>query len=581
MLLLFVRCTYMAPKEKHPLKQTFEASKSAFIYVGLFSLFINVLMLTTPLYMMQVFDRVLASYSYDTLIYLTLIAVLALLILSLLDAVRTYIIIHVSVWFERKLSPPALALSPDQILLGNTYPEHALRDIATVKQFIGGSAVFTFFDSPWVPVYLIVIFMLDPVLGWISTIGALILFLCALLNELCTRKLLRDASEMAINTQQEMAASLRNAEAIQAMGMLPALISAWHKNNEAILHFQIKSSKISGNILALSKFIRSSLQIFILGVGAYLVLTNRITSGMMIAGSILMSRALAPVEQAISAWKQYQSAKHAIDRLKPHLAFQSHRLSGIQLPAPKGHLSVENLYYMPPALQKFVINGITLHIKPGEMAALIGPSAAGKSTLARLIAGVLKPNNGSVRLDTADVYQWERTDFGRYVGYLPQDIELFNGSVKENIARMGTINDAAVIKAAKQAGCHELILRLPQGYDTVIHRNSFGLSGGQRQRIALARALYGDPQLVILDEPNSNLDSDGELALLNALQELKRRQATVILIAHRPHVIHFVDTLIVLNEGKIQFSGPRDQILNKLKELAAAQADAQSQSKGN
>lgn len=571
----------MAPKEKHPLKQTFEASKSAFIYVGLFSLFINVLMLTTPLYMMQVFDRVLTSYSYDTLIYLTLIAVLALLILSLLDAIRTYIIIHVSVWFERKLSPPALALSPDQILLGNTYPEHALRDIAAVKQFIGGSAVFTFFDSPWVPVYLIVIFMLDPVLGWISTTGALILFLCALLNELCTRKLLRDASEMAISTQQEMAASLRNAEAIQAMGMLPALISAWHKNNETILNFQIKSSKISGNILALSKFIRSSLQIFILGVGAYLVLTNRITSGMMIAGSILMSRALAPVEQAISAWKQYQSAKHAIDRLKPHLAFQSQRLSGIQLPAPKGYLSIENLYYMPPALQKFVINGINLHIKAGEMAALIGPSAAGKSTLARLIAGVLKPNNGSVRLDTADVYQWERTDFGRYVGYLPQDIELFNGSVKENIARMGTINDAAVIKAAKQAGCHELILRLPQGYDTVIHRNSFGLSGGQRQRIALARALYGDPQLVILDEPNSNLDSDGELALLNALQELKRRQATVILIAHRPHVIHFVDTLIVLNEGKIQFSGPRDQILNKLKELAAAQADASSQSKGN
>lgn len=310
------------------------------------------------------------------------------------------------------------------------------------------------------------------------------------------------------------------------------------------------------------------MQILILGVGAYYVLTNQITSGMMIAASILMSRALAPVEQAIGAWKQFQNFKQAKHRLEPHFKFKSDRKSGLKLPRPKGIVSLENVFYTPPNMQKLVISNLTHKIQAGEMVALIGASAAGKSTLARLIVGIIKPNSGTVRLDGANVYQWERDDFGQYVGYLPQDIELFSGTVKDNIARMGEVNDTAVVKAAQLAGCHDLILRLPEGYNTVIHRDSFNLSGGQRQRIAMARTLYNDPQLVVLDEPNSNLDNEGEVALLKTLQTLKVNGVTVILIAHRPSIIRHVNTIIVLNEGKIQFSGPREQILSKLHELA-------------
>ncbi|WP_115678688.1 type I secretion system permease/ATPase [Legionella hackeliae] len=550
------------------LKEIFLASRSAYLYVGFFSLFINLLMLTIPLYMMQIFDRVLASHSYETLIYLTLIAILALLVLSLLDVVRTNILIHISTWFDRKVSPIALALSPDQLLQGNPYPEQVLRDVSTMRSFLGGSAMFTFFDAPWIPIYLIVIFMLNPILGLISTIGAILLFACALANEYATKKTMENANNMAISNNNDTTATLRNSEVIQAMGMLYPLINNWYTNNEKVLLFQTRSSKVSGYILSCSKFLRFCLQILILGVGAYYVLTNQITSGMMIAGSIMMARALAPVEQAIGAWKQFQGFKQARSRLEPHFMFISGRKAGLKLPKPKGILSLENLFYSPPNMQKLIISGITHKIQAGEMVALIGASAAGKSTLARLIVGVLKPNTGTVRLDGADVYQWERDDFGQYIGYLPQDIELFAGTVKDNIARMSEVNDAEVVKAAQLAGCHEMILRLPEGYNTVIRRDSFNLSGGQRQRIALARTLYKEPKLVILDEPNSNLDNEGEIALLKTLQVLKENGVTVIIIAHRPSIIRHVDTIIVLNEGKIQFSGPREQILAKLHEFA-------------
>lgn len=559
----------MAKKEQLLLKEALDASKQAFMYVGLFSLFINLLMLTIPLYMMQIFDRVLASHSYDTLLYLTVIALIALMVLSLLDTVRTYIIIHISTWVDKKITPAALLRCPDQVLMGNPYAEQVLRDISTFRQFLGSSAIFTFFDAPWVPIYIIVIFLLNPWLGLLATIGAIVLFACALANEFATRKLLLDATDKAIHNNHETTATLRNAEVIQAMGMLSRIIRGWYEHNEKVLDLQSKSSIISGNILSLSKFLRSSLQILVLCLGAYLVLTNQLTPGMMIAGSILMARALAPVEQAISAWKQYQTAWQAKARLEPHFKFNSGRFDCIELPKPKGFLALENVYYSPPNMHRFVINNICHLIKPGEMVAIIGPSAAGKSTLARLIVGVLKPASGAVRLDGADVYQWEREHFGSNVGYLPQDIELFNGTVKENIARMDEdANDAAVIKAAQLAGCHDMILHFPLGYETPINRGSFSLSGGQRQRIALARALYQDPQLIVLDEPNSNLDNDGENALVLALQALKARGATAIIIAHRPHVIHYVDTIIVLNDGKIQFSGPREEILAKLREFA-------------
>lgn len=560
------------------MQESFQASKSSYLYVGLFSLFINLLMLTVPIYMMQVFDRVLASYSYETLIYLTLIAIVALLVLSLLDMVRTHLIIHINSWFDRKVSPLALAISPDQMLKGNPYPVLALRDIGTIRQFLGGSAIFTFFDAPWIPIYIGVIFLLNSWLGIISLVGALLLFLCALLNEFTTDKLLQKANEISSDNNNRINATLRNVEVIQAMGMLYPLINTWYDNNEKVLMLQTKASKISGNILALSKFFRLTLQVLILGVGAYFVLINQLTPGMMIAASILMSRALAPVEQAISAWKLFQNFREAKSRLQSHFQFVSERNSEFQLPQPKGLISIESAYYSPPNSHKFVISNINHRINSGEMVALIGSSAAGKSTLARLIAGVIKPSSGVVRLDNADVYQWERNDFGQHIGYLPQNIELFAGSIKHNIARMGEVDDAAVVKAAKLAGCHEMILHLPDGYNTVIREDSFNLSGGQLQRIAFARALYKDPQLLVLDEPNSNLDSEGESALITALDALKKKGTTVIIIAHRPSIIRHVDTIIVLNEGKIQFSGPRESILEKLRELAKHKVSLQHSS---
>ena len=486
-----------------------QACHKALYVAGFFSFFINILMLTTSLYMLQVYDRVLASRSYDTLIYLTLAAVIALAALTLLDIARSRVLVHVSYWLDNALSPAALAKGPDQILQGYAYGPQALRDIATVRQFIAGAGIFSLFDAPWVPIYLFVIFILSPALGFLATFGAIILFVLALINEIMTRKFLNEANSRAMSAQYYVDTSLRNAESIQAMGMMPNIIQHWETQNAPVLQLQTIASNRAAIILAISKFMRLSLQIFMLGIGAYLVINNQLTGGAMIAGSILLSRALAPVEQAISVWKQILAARQAYHRLQQHFSATTRHTSNISLPAPKGIVTLENVTYHLSRTEKPILANISLQIDAGEMIAIIGPSGAGKSTLARLIVGALKATSGDVRLDGADVYTWERHDFGRYTGYLPQDIELFTGTVKDNIARMGIIEDEAVISAAQIAEVHNLILHLPKGYDTHIGNSSYVLSGGQRQRIALARAIYHFPRLLVLDEPNSNLDKNG------------------------------------------------------------------------
>lgn len=551
------------------------ASKQAFVYVGIFSFFVNILMLTVPIYMLQLFDRVLASRSYDTLLYLTIIAILALFTFAMLDIARSRVLIRVSHWLDNYLSPQALARSADEILQGRVYGSQSLRDITNIRQFLGGNGIFTLCDSPWVPVYLLVIFMLHPLLGSLATIGAIILFTMAVLNEFMTAKPLAEANNMAMRTQMQTDATIRNAEVIQAMGMMPSLVRRWYEQNEKAVDLQCEASRLSGTILSLSKFARLSLQLFMLGTGAYLVIQNSITPGAMIAGSILLSRALAPVEQAIGAWKQMISARSAYNRLLMHFMIETNRSAGIDLPEPSGHLELKNVYYVPPGSQKPVISNLMLDIEPGELVALIGPSAAGKSTLARLMVGAIAANAGSVRLDGANVYTWDRPDFGRHVGYLPQDVELFHGTVKENIARMKNVDDKAVIEAATTAGVHELILKLPDGYDTEISGGGYSLSGGQRQRIALARAIYKIPKVLILDEPNSNLDSDGENALMHALESMKAAGSTIIVIAHRPSILKIVDKIVVLNQGQVQFSGPRDEILAKVNALSPQQSPNQ------
>lgn len=554
--------------EQTVLQQIYICCKKAFIFIGLFSFFINIFMLTVPIYMMQIFDRVLAGHSYQTLLFLTLIAIFALLILSLLEMVRLRIAGRVSNWLDEVLNPAALLYSPDQVLKGNNYPHMVLKDIAQLKSTLSGNVLFTLFDAPWVPIYLLVIAFIAPLLGFVAALGAAILFAIAVINQKITQQVQDKVNDMSMMNVFNTSNSLRHAEVIQSMGMLKPLIASWQEKNKKALVIADQLNQTSSIIVSSSKFIRLTLQIFILALGAYLVLINQITAGMMIAASILMSRALSPLDQAIGTWKQFQSSKQILERLKNHFQVMQERGGGIVLPTPKGLVSIEELHFCGVGQgNKMIINGINLKIKPGEILVLIGPSAAGKTTLARLICGVLKPSSGIVRLDDADVYQWERSDFGRHIGYLPQDIELFNDSIKANIARLGNIDDEAVIKAAQMAGCHSMILNLPNGYETIIQPNNVQLSGGQKQRIALARALYGQPQLIVLDEPNSNLDNEGEIALVNALVQLKKSKVTVVIISHKPNLLQCADTIVVLNEGRIQMEGGKEKILARLQQI--------------
>jgi ATP-binding cassette, subfamily C, type I secretion system permease/ATPase len=562
------------------LEQAVLASRRAFYIVALFSFFVNILMLTTPIYMLQLFDRVLASQSYETLIFLTAIAVTALLVLGLVDIARSRVLIKVSQWLDNYLSPTALAQSADQILSGSQYSQQSLRDIATIRQFLSGPGIFAIFDAPWVPIYLLVIFFMHPLLGVLATIGAVILFVLAVLNEMQTRAPLAEANFQAIQTQQHIDTTMRNAEAIQAMGMMPNIVKAWFRDNEKVLNLQALASRRAGVILAASKFARFTLQLGILGAGAILVIDNVITPGAMIAASILMARALAPVEQAISTWKSLVAARESYRRLQGYFGQQKPRTAGIKLPAPKGVLTLDSVYFVPKTSSRPIINRVSLRIEPGEIIALIGPSGAGKSTLARLMVGALQANAGSVRLDGADVYSWDREDFGKYVGYLPQDVELFTGTVRENIARLSdNIDDEAVIDAAQLAGVHELILHFPDGYNTFISGGGYVLSGGQRQRIALARALYNKPRLIILDEPNSNLDHEGDHALAVAVTHMKRQGSAIVVISHRPSIVQTADRVVVLNDGQIQMAGSKDEVLAKLKQIAAEKSQVSQSSK--
>ncbi len=557
-------------KEESPLQKILQKCRSSFYYVGLFSCMVNILMLTAPIYMLQIFDRVFASKSTDTLIYLSIIAIVALAVMGLLDMARSRILIAVSHWLDNSLSPLALDRSADEILMGGSYGAQSLNDTSNLRSFIGANSIFTLFDSPWVPIYLLVVFMLHPMLGIISTIGAVILFAIALINEMVSREPLANAGAQHICNQRKIDSALNNCEAIQAMGMLPSISKTWLKANEEVLNLQDIAGKRSNLLMTISKFIRMTLQLAILGVGAYYVLQGQLTGGSMIAASIIMARALAPVEQSIGVWKQFLSARGAYRRLGLYLATKNPRGDEtISLPKPQGLLSLDQVTYLAPGSTTQIIQNISLAVKPGEMLVIIGPSGAGKSTLARLMLGVWKANYGSVRLDSADVYSWDRSSFGQHVGYLPQNVELLAGNVKENIARMSEeIDEQAVIAAAQLAGVHEMILHLPDGYETAT--GGFELSGGQRQRIGLARAFYGEPCLVVLDEPNANLDQAGNVALEAAIKNARERGITVVVISHQSHVIKHADNLLLLTEGRIQMMGPRDEVLEKLKSTQAA-----------
>ncbi|MBK8176037.1 MAG: type I secretion system permease/ATPase [Rhodospirillales bacterium] len=555
----------MAGEPINPLRAAVRECRIGTIYLALFSACINVLILTSPIYMMQVYDRVLASGKIETLIFLTLIAGIAVLVLGLLEMVRNRLMARIGQWFERRMSPDLIAASMRAAMLGAAANAQALRDLIQVRAFLGGPGSTTIFDAPWTPIFLAVIWLMHPVLGMVGLGSAVVLFGLAILNEYVSRKPLKQAAMLSIVNTQSADQAIRNADAFHAMGMLPGFLVGWMARNERALGFQLDAADWNATLVGLSKFSRIFVQILILAVGAFLVIRGEMTSGGMIAGSILLGRALAPVEQAISAWKGMIAARDAYDRLNRLFEKVPPPPQVMTLPPPTGVLSCEQLVFVPRGRDKPVLNGVTFSVDAGDALGIIGPSAAGKSTLCKILVGSWQPTRGQARLDGADVFTWPSENLGPYIGYLPQDVELFGGTVKDNIARLIPDADSeAVVEAARTAGVHEIILRLPKGYETEIGESGSHLSGGQRQRIGLARALYGKPRLIVLDEPNASLDTEGEESLMNAMSLAKKWGATVIIVAHQPRILRGVDKLLLLRDGRSEMFGPRDEVLAKL-----------------
>jgi ATP-binding cassette, subfamily C, bacterial exporter for protease/lipase len=543
--------------------------RKAFYTAGLFSMFINLLGLVPSIYMLQVYDRVLQSRNVTTLVMLTVIMLGFYVMLGMLELARSKLLIRIGAQLDMKLNNRVFIASFERNLKrsgGNA--GQALGDLTSVRQFLTGNGLFAFFDAPWAPIYLIVIFMFSAWLGMFSLLASLLLFSLAWATEISTRKPLAEATQVAVSANNYATNNLRNAEAIEAMGMLDNLRQRWIQKQMRFLALQNEASDKAAVISAATKSARIAVQSLALGGGALLVIEGTMTAGGMIAASILLGKALGPVELAIGVWKQLIGARAAFHRLEALLQDYPARSSGMALPSPSGSLLLEGVMAAAPGSQAMILKQVGFNVAPGEVVGVIGPSASGKSTLARLLVGVWPTLGGKVRLDGADVYTWDKNLLGPSVGYLPQDIELFEGTIAENIARFGNVDAVKVVEAANMAGVHEMILRFPKGYDTQIGDSGSVLSGGQRQRIGFARAIYGNPSFVVLDEPNSNLDDVGEAALIRAIHELKRRGTTVILITHRTSIISVVDKLLLLVDGMLQLYGPRDQVLLAIQQRA-------------
>lgn len=561
------------------LEKALNLCKAAFLSAAGFSLVINILQLVPTIYMLQLYDRVVPTGNKSTLLMLTLITLVLFLTMGILEWVRSQILVRVSSRLETLLNERLFNVAYKQSLYsgGQRATSQPLDDLTSLRQFMTGNGLFAFFDAPWLPLYIGVMFIFHPWYGWAAVFTAILLICVAIAQEKATSKILGEANNLAISGRNLVNKNLRNAEVIEAMGMLKKIQQRWIGGAHQVLILQATASSRAGLINALSKLIRLSSQSLILGIGAYLVIENEISSGLMIAGSILLGRALAPIDIVIGSWKGFISARGQYNRLNEALLQIPADSEKMQLPAPEGNFQVEGAVIVPPGAKIPVIKGISMVIAKGDVVGVIGPSGAGKSTFARALLGIWPTANGKIRLDGADIFTWNRDELGPYIGYLPQDIELFEGTISENIARFGDVDPEKVVNAAKMADVHELILRLPEGYDTAIGASGGNLSGGQRQRIGLARALYGDPVVVVLDEPNSNLDEQGELALGNAIQRLKQKQSTVIVITHRNNVLANVDKLLILNDGLLSVYGPKAQVIEHLQKTAQQAAQQPTQ----
>ena len=552
-----------------------EGYRPALVAFG-FSLVSNLLYLALPLYTYQVYGRVLTSQSLATLISLTAITLFVFAISSVVDDVRARILINYGVALDQRVSGRVFTSLFDAAVRGDSGSRaQALRDLDQFRQSLTGIAAAAIFDVPWIPVFLFALFIIDPLVGAVTLIGAFILLGLAIAQARATQSALKDANDAALRSYGFTDAALRNGEVVRAMGMLPTLGQAWAKYRAITIERGAAAAEASNMYNDIIKAVRMGMQVLIVAIGAYLIVTGKIHSGLLFANMILASRALQPIEKIVGSWEPLNGMVRAYLRLNALLSRAEPQSTATTLPRPVGKLSVESVNFAPPGMQRLVLANINFALNPNEVLGVIGPSGAGKSTLARLLVGIWKPLQGVVRLDGADVFTWDRSDFGRYVGYLPQDTELFAGTVRSNIARFrDDVSDEEVVRAAQLAGVHDLILRMAKGYDTEVGEGGAVLSAGQRQRVGLARAMLGNPPFVVLDEPNAALDAEGEEALMRAIDAMKAGGATVVIISHKPGVFRAADKMLVLREGRVELFGPRDQVMARLVKPAATEVRA-------
>ena len=545
--------------------------KLAFVAVFFFSFLSNLMMLATPIAMMQIFQRVLPSQSMPTLIMLVIISMGALVMQIFIDVMRAKAMARVGAKIDRELSEEVFRCHLLTTLTkGSEREVRGLKDLNQFKGFLSSASMYSIMDSLWLPFFIGIFFLIHPVLGGTMLAGALLLLVLAVMTELMTKKPSEEAEEESWRMMKNSRANIDNAEVIMAMGMMPGILNSWKENVRNARTSKLKALDISSFFSVTTRGIQMIFQLLVVSVSAVLIIDHQIHPGAMVAALIMSSRILMPVVMMVSNWQGVISARDAYRRLKKLLEDAPDENAAMELPAPMGRITAEKLTYTPPKASKPIVARVAFEIEPGEVTAVIGATASGKSTIAKLLVGVVKPQLGCVRLDGANIYQWPQDSRGKYVGYLPQNVELFGGTVRENIARMGEQDPEKVVEAARKAGVHEMILQFANGYDTEIGIAGMKLSGGQRQRIGLARALYGSPKLLVLDEPNANLDAEGEAALAKAIMQARKEGTTVVLVSHRKEILKMVDKIIYIKGGRVALSGPRDEILQRMSKTQKA-----------
>ena len=557
--------------ERSELTRALWAFRREFLVVGIFSMIANVLMLAPTLYMLQIYDRVMASRSELTLLAMSLITLFFFFFLAFAEWMRSKVLVQSGVRLDGLLGSRVFNASFEaQLAPTGVSPSRSFSDLIQIRQFLTGNGILAFFDTPWAPVYLVVLFFLHPMLGWVAVFFAMLQGLLVWFGHRRTVAPSEDAARASSETGAYLHSKLRNSEVLESMGMVHNLRPQWAARHGRALSLGGNAQALTHRITAVSKFLRYTQQSLALGAGALLVIDGQLSPGAMIAANVLMSRALAPIDMLVGTWRGFISARSAFERLELLLGAHPERDPALSRVAPQGALTLRGVVASAEGRKEPILKGVSVAAPAGVVTVVLGPSGSGKSTLARCMIGIWPHVSGEVLLDGLPINGWDRTELGPYLGYLPQDIELIEGSIAENIARFGEVDSEKVIAAARSAGLHEMILRFPKGYDTSIGEAGGILSGGQRQRIGLARAIYGDPVLVVLDEPNANLDDVGEVALVNTVRELKAKGSTVFLITHRPGILAVADRLLILANGQVQADGPRDEVLAALRAAQAA-----------